>query len=340
MKQTISLVTLAILAILAGCAAPGTYYEESGSVFRTIYRIKYQSPRLLTEQIEAELQAFNLSLNPFNPNSIISKVNRNEPVEVDPWFAEVFRKAEEVSARSGGAFDATVAPLINLWGFGFSRMDSITPRMIDSIRTFVGYRKIRLEGTTVVKDDPRVILNFSAIAKGYACDVIARLLEREGVTNYMVEIGGEVAMRGINPNGECWRIGINKPQDDIEKPQDDIEGNIPELEDTVQPCKACGIATSGDYRNFYVRDGKKYAHTINPATGYPAAQNILSATVLAADCMTADAYATAFMVMGIERAVETARTIDGIDYFFIYTDSDGNRLVSFSDGMQPYLLNR
>jgi thiamine biosynthesis lipoprotein len=332
MNRLIGIIILAGFGLLAGCTGQ-PYYEESGSVFHTLYRIKYQSPRLLTQQIDAELQAFNLSLNPFNPNSIISKVNRNEPVEVDEWFANVFRKAEEISDRSGGAFDATVAPYINLWGFGFSRMDSVTPRMIDSLRTFVGYRKIRLEGKAVVKDDPRITLNFSAIAKGYACDVIARLLEREGVTNYMVEIGGEVAMRGVNPNGECWRIGINKPEDDA-------EGNLTALEDTVQPCKPCGIATSGDYRNFYIKDGVKYAHTINPATGYPAGQNILSATVLAGDCMTADGYATAFMVLGIERAVALARSIPDIEYFFIYSDNDGNRLVSFSDGMQPYLSNR
>lgn len=324
---------LAGSGLLAGCAGQATYYEESGSVFHTLYTIKYRSPRPLTEQIDAELQAFNLSLNPFNPRSIISKVNKNEPVEVDEWFADVFHKAQEISIRSDGAFDATVAPLVNLWGFGFSRADSVTPRMIDSIKTFVGYRKIRLEGRTVVKDDPRVMLNFSSIAKGYACDVVARLLEREGATDYMVDIGGEVTMRGVNQNGACWRIGINKPEDDA-------EGVRFGWEDVVQPCKPCGIATSGDYRNFYVKDGVKYAHTINPATGYPAGQNILSATVIADDCMTADGYATAFMVVGIERAVEIARSVPEIAYFFIFSDSEGNHLVSFSDNMQPYLRNR
>ncbi|MDR2810107.1 MAG: FAD:protein FMN transferase [Tannerellaceae bacterium] len=332
-KNIVHLLFIACLALLAGCVGKGEYFEESGKVFHTLYRIKYQAPQLLTEKIDAELQTFNLSLNPFHPHSIISKVNKNEPVEVDELFTEVFRKAQEIYNRSNGAFDPTVAPFINLWGFGFSRIDSVTPHMIDSIKTFVGYNKIRLEGKTVVKEDSRVILNFSAIAKGYACDVIARLLEREGVTNYMVEIGGEVTMRGVNPQGECWRIGINKPEDDT-------EGANTALEEILRPCKPCGIATSGDYRNFYVKDGVKYAHTINPATGRPANQNILSATVVADDCMTADGYATAFMVMGIEKAVETARTIPGIEYFFIYSDSDNNYLVSYSDGIQPYLLNR
>jgi thiamine biosynthesis lipoprotein len=333
MNKLTAIVPVFCFGLLAGCAGKQTYYEESGSVFHTLYSIKYQAPRLLTEEIDAELQAFNLSLNPFNPNSIISKVNRNEPVEVDEYFAEVFNKAQEVSARSGGAFDATVAPLVNLWGFGFSREDSVSAQTIDSIKSFVGYHKIRLEGKKVAKDDLRVILNFSAIAKGYACDVIARLLEREGAANYMVEIGGEVTMKGLNPNGECWRIGINKPEDDE-------AGAGAALEDVVQPCKPCGMATSGDYRNFYIKDGMKYAHTIDPYTGYPAGQNILSATVIADDCMTADAYATAFMVMGVEKAVKTARSISGIDYFFIYSDPEGNHLTSFSDGMQPYLSNR
>jgi thiamine biosynthesis lipoprotein len=318
-------ITLLFLSI-AGCTGGKEYYEESGSVFHTLYHIKYQAPRPLTDGIDAELEAFNLSLNPFNPNSIITKVNNNEDVEVDEWFAEVFNKAKEVSVLSGGAFDATVAPLINLWGFGFSRMDSITPAMIDSIKTFIGHDRIHLKGRKVVKDDPRITLNFSAIAKGYACDVIARLLEREGVTNYMVEIGGEVTMRGVNHNGECWRIGIKKPTDDT-------EGADTSIEDIIRPCKPCGIATSGDYRNFYVRDGIRYGHTIDPATGYPAGQNILSATVMAPDCMTADAYATAFMVMGIERAVATARTIKDIEYFFIFTDATGEPLISFSDNM-------
>jgi thiamine biosynthesis lipoprotein len=321
------------LGWLPACVSEGEYYEQSGSVFHTLYNIKYQCPELLTDKIDAELQAFNLSLNPFNPNSIISKVNNNVDVEVDEWFAEVFNKAQEVYVRSGGAFDATVAPLVNLWGFGFSRVDSVAPYMIDSIREFVGYGKIRLEGKRVVKDDPRVMLNFSAIAKGYACDVVARLLESEGVTNYMVEIGGEVCLRGVNRNGDCWRIGINKPVDDV-------AGGEAVLEDIVRPCKACGVATSGDYRNFYVKDGVRYGHTINPATGYPAGQNILSATVVAEDCMTADAYATAFMVMGIEKAVEFAGAVEGIDYFFIFSDDQGNNLVSFSDGMGAYLLNR
>lgn len=321
------------ILMFTACTKQKQYFEESGSVFHTIYHIKYEGSEILTEKIDAEFQKFNLSLNPFNPNSIISKVNRNEPVEVDDWFIEVFNRAKEVSDHSEGIFDITCAPLVNLWGFGFSKMDSVTPQMIDSIKQFVGYQKVRLDGRKVVKDDSRILLNCSAIAKGYASDVIARLLEREGIKNYMVEIGGEVTMKGVNQNGKCWRIGINKPEDDSTGVKNDIE-------EVVQLCKKGGVATSGNYRNYYVKDGKKYAHTIDPRTGYPSEQSILSATIVAEDCITADAYATAFMAMGLEKAREAAKNIPGIEYYVIYSDENGKHQIEYSTGMLQYLPNR
>lgn len=333
MYKKIYLVVSLWILIFAACTKQKQYFEESGSVFHTIYHIKYEGSELLTEKIDAEFQKFNLSLNPFNPNSIISKVNRNEPVEADDWFIEVFNKAKEVSDHSEGVFDITCAPLVNLWGFGFSKMDSVTPQMIDSIKQFVGYQKVRLDGRKVIKDDPRTLLNCSAIAKGYASDVIARLLEREGVENYMVEIGGEVTMKGVNQNGKCWRIGINKPEDDSTGIKNDV-GEVVEL------CKKGGVATSGNYRNYYIKDGKKYAHTIDPRTGYPSEQSILSATIVAGDCITADAYATAFMAMGLEKAREAAKNIPGIEYYVIYTDENGKHQIEYSTGMLQFLPNR
>lgn len=333
MCKKISLVACLWILIFTACTKQKQYFEESGSVFHTIYHIKYEGSELLTEKIDAEFQKFNLSLNPFNPNSIISKVNQNEPVEVDDWFMEVFNKAKDVSDHSEGVFDITCAPLVNLWGFGFSKMDSVTPQMIDSIKQFVGYQKVRLDGRKILKDDPRILLNCSAIAKGYASDVIARLLEREGIENYMVEIGGEVTMKGVNQNGKCWRIGINKPEDDSTGIKNDV-GEVVEL------CKKGGVATSGNYRNFYIKDGKKYAHTIDPRTGYPSEQSILSATIVAEDCITADAYATAFMAMGLEKAREAAKNIPGIEYYVIYTDENGKHQIEYSDGMLQYLPNR
>ncbi|MDR0394659.1 MAG: FAD:protein FMN transferase [Tannerella sp.] len=322
---------LPVCCFCTSCTSHTPYYEESGSVFHTVFQIKYQSPEVLTDKIDAELRRFNLSMNPFNPNSIISKVNRNEDVEVDDWFITVFHKAMEVSENSGGYFDVTVAPFINLWGFGVGKSDNISPQKIDSIFPFVGYRKIRIDNRRVLKDDPRITLNFSAIAKGYASDVIAALLEREGVENYMIYIGGEVTAKGKNPQGACWQIGIAKPEDDS-------TGIKNEVFRIVRLCGKHGFATSGNYRNFYIKDGKKYAHTINPQTGYPSEQNLLSATVIAPDCMTADAYATAFMVMGVEAACRLAASIPEIEYFLIYADeTTGRYKTTYSDGIKSML---
>ncbi len=333
MSKQILLSFVFLSVLFSSCKQEKYYYEERGSVFHTIYTIRYQSPRPLTAEIDAEFRKFNLSLNPFNPNSIISKVNNNEPVELDEWFVEVFNKAQEVSAKSNGAFDITCAPIINLWGFGFANMDSVSQHMIDSLKTFTGYEKIRLENGSIVKDDPRVILNTSAIAKGFSCDVIARLLEKEGVENYMIDIGGEMMISGVNQNGDCWRIGIAKPEDDS-------TGMINITKEVVQLCKKAGFATSGNYRNYYVKNGKKYAHTIDPVSGYPTEKSILSATVVANDCMTADAYATVFMVLGVEQAAEFAKKVPELEYFLIYTGEHGEERVMYSEGMLKYLPNR
>ena len=313
------------------CTQKKQYYAERGRVFNTFYNIKYQAPEPLTDKIDAELQAFNLSMNPFDPNSIISKVNRNEEVEVDEWFTVVFNKAMEVSANSDGAFDVTVAPLINLWGFGFEKVDSISQQTIDSIKAFVGYQKVRIENKRVVKDDPRIKLNFSAISKGYASDIVASVLEREGIENYMVEIGGEVTVKGKNPNGICWQM-------EIPKPIDDPTGMIKVRDTIVRLCYSSGIATSGDYRNYYIKDGKKYSHTIDPLTGYPSGKSIRSATIVAPDCMTADAYATVFMVLGVEAAEKIAAKVPEIEYYLIYDEDESGRYSKkYSEGMKSML---
>lgn len=333
MTQGIKITGALLLSFIlcVACTQQEQYYVESGSVFHTLYHIKYKAPKLLTDKIDAELQAFNLSMNPFNPNSIIAKVNRNEDVIVDEWFETVFNKSMEVSKHSNGAFDVTAAPFINLWGFGFEKSDSVSQEKIDSIKAFVGYQKVRIENKRVIKDDPRVKLNFSAIAKGYASDVIANLLEREGVENYMIEIGGEIVTKGKNPNGDCWQIGISKPEDEM-------TGINNHTESKMNLCNKCGLATSGNYRNYYIKDGKKYAHTIDPRTGYPSEQSLLSATIIAPDCMTADAYATAFMAMGLEAACQMAVNIPEIEYYLIYSENEtGQYQIRQSEGIQSIL---
>lgn len=308
------------------------YYKEQGEIFHTSFHIKYAYSRSLSDEIMAELNKFDLSLNPFNKNSIISKVNNNEPVELDSFFITVFNKSEEVSKMTDGKFDITCSPLINAWGFGFKNMDNVTPQVLDSLEQFVGYEKIKLENGKIVKTDPRVQLNTSAIAKGYSCDVIADLLKRHGIENYMVEIGGEVAAKGINAKGEYWHIGVDKPMDDSTAMHRELQ--------TILSINDKCVATSGNYRNYYIKDGKKYAHTIDPTTGYPAEQDILGATVIADDCMTADAYATAFMASGLKKSEEIAKKVPELLYYFIYTKPDGATGIAYSEGFEQFFTDK
>lgn len=309
------------------------YFQEYGEIFATYYNIKYAYSRSLKKEIESAFREFDLSLNPFLENSIITKVNRNEPVVLDSLFLHVFSKSEEVSKKSGGKFDITVSPLINAWGFGFQNMDNVTPEMIDSLKTFVGYEKISIDDQgKILKSDPRVQINTSAIAKGYACDFIADLLERYEIEHYMVEIGGEIAAKGVNDQGMCWRIGIDKPIDDK-------TGLVHDLQVIISLCDK-SMATSGNYRNYYMLEGKKYAHSIDPHTGYPSEQDILGATVIADDCMTADAYATAFMTMGLEASKKLAEELPELDYYFIYENEDGTFGITYSNGFDQYFVNK
>jgi len=275
------------------------------------------------------LQRFDDSLNPFKENSIIGKVNNNVPVKLDSMFLKVFNKSMEVARITDGKFDITASPFINAWGFGFKDMDNVTKEKIDSMKPFVGYNKIRIENGEIVKDDPRVQINTSGISKGYSCDVVAYMLQELGIKNYMVEIGGEITMKGVNEKGNCWRIGIDKPTDDSTAMRR-------ELQIILSICDKA-VATSGNYRNYYMKDGVKYSHTIDPLTGYPSEQNILGATIIADDCMTADAYATAFMAMGLDKSVGVAHKIPGLHYYFIYVKPDGSVDSMFSDEFDQFL---
>lgn len=325
-----------IATLFVGCKSnskeeKATYQEESGEIFHTYFHIKYEYNRSVKEEIMEALQNFDQSLNPFKENSIIDKVNNNMPATLDSLFVEVFEKSMEVSRKTDGMFDVTASPFINAWGFGFKNMDQVTPEKIDSMKAFVGYKKIRIEDGVIVKDDPRVQINTSAIAKGYSCDVVAYVLQDLGIENYMVEIGGEITMRGTNEKGDCWRIGIDKPTDDSLAMQR-------ELQLILSICDKA-VATSGNYRNYYMKDGVKYSHTIDPKTGYPSEKDILGATIIADDCMTADAYATAFMAMGVEKSVEVAKTIPGLHYYFIYVTSDGEVTNMFSDDFGQFMVD-
>lgn len=306
------------------------YQKDTGFIFGTVYNITYQYDKSLKADIEAELKKVDGSLSPFNKHSIITKINRNEDVTVDKMFADVFNLARQISTETDGAFDITVAPLVNAWGFGFKNDTQPTRHAIDSLKQFTGYMKVSLDGMKVSKKDPRMMLDCSAIAKGYACDVVAEYLRRRGIENFMVEIGGEIVTQGINEKRLPWKIGVTKPVDDSLNTNQELQ--------TVLNVTNKAMATSGNYRNFYYKNGKKYAHTIDPVTGYPVQHNILSATVIADNCATADAYATAFMVMGLDKAKAVLGRHPELMAYFIYSDKNGNNAVWFSPTMRDKIV--
>ena len=306
------------------------YQHDEGFIFGTVYHITYQSDENLQQGIEAELKKVDQSLSPFNKTSIISQVNRNEPVEVNSMFKEVFTLAEKISKETQGAFDITVAPMVNEWGFGFKKGVEPTQQVLDSIRALVGYQKVKLDGNYMKKQDPRIMLDCSAIAKGYGSDIVARYLKQKGINNFMVEIGGEIVTSGQNDKKEDWRIGVNKPTDD--------SLNTNQALQAVLGVSNMAMATSGNYRNFYYKNGKKYAHTIDPATGYPVQHSILSATVLAKNCATADAYATSFMVLGMDGAKKILVNHPELMAYLIYSDAKGNNQIWFSPSMKKKIL--
>ena len=305
------------------------FQKDEGMVFGTIYHITYQSDTNYQKEIEAELQKVDNSLSPFNKTSIISRVNRNEKVKVDEMFSEVFQLAEKISGETDGAFDITVAPMVNAWGFGFKTCNPPTKQTIDSLRAIVGFHTVSLQDGYVIKKNPKTMLDCSAIAKGYGTDVVARFLKKKGVQNFMVEIGGEIVVNGNSEKLQPWRIGINKPTDDSLNTSQAIQD--------VVSVSNIAMATSGNYRNFYYKNGKKYAHTIDPKTGYPVQHNILSATVFADDCATADAYATSFMVLGLDGAKKILEKHPELCAYLIFSDQKGSNQIWYSPSLQKKL---
>ena len=306
------------------------YQHDKGMIFGTVYHVTYQNSDNLNDQIVAELNKVDSSLSMFNKQSVITKANDNQDIEVDQMFGDVFTLARTVSADTDGAFDITVAPLVNAWGFGFKSGNMPSRHTIDSLRTFVGYKRVELHDSRIVKADPRVMLDCSAIAKGYGCDVVAELLRRKGIDNFMVEIGGEVVTSGISEKRVPWKIGVTKPSDDSLSVNNELQ--------TVLNITDKAMATSGNYRNFYYKNGKKYAHTIDPATGYPVQHSLLSATVISDRCAKADAYATAFMVMGLEKAKKVLDRHRDLMAYLIYSDHKGEYKVWFSPSLRDKII--
>ena len=302
------------------------YQHDKGAIFGTTYSIIYQNNENLNKEIMAALNEVDQSMSTFNKGSVISKINRNEQVQPDKMFVDVFQLANKISIETNGAFDVTVAPLVNAWGFGFKNGVHPTPQTIDSLKQFIGYQKVAYVNERIKKQDPRLMLDFSAIAKGYGSDVVANLLKRKGIENFMVEIGGEIVTRGISEKRLPWKVGVTKPTDDSLNVNQELQ--------TILNVTDKSMATSGNYRKFYYKNGKKYAHTIDPNTGYPVQHNILSSTVLAKTCAEADAYATAFMVLGLDKAKKVLEQHPELMAYFIYSDKNGKNAVWFSPSLK------
>ena len=303
------------------------YFTSQGLVFGTTYHITYLYFEDLTEQINSTLKNVDDALSMFNPESTISTVNRAREIQVDDTlFLKVFRRAMEISEWTDGAFDITVAPAVNAWGFGFKHAEDVRESTIDSLRNIIGYRKISENNGLITKESPDVMLDCSAIAKGFGSDMVASMFRSMGINNFMIEIGGEIVLSGRNREGNRWRIGINRPDDDSLSTNNQLQ--------TIISATNIAIATSGNYRNFYVKDGRKYAHTIDPHTCMPVSHSLLSATVFAKDCATADAIATSMMVMGIDSARVLCERHPELGAYFIYQTPDGEMATSSTPGLE------
>ena len=306
------------------------YQKNADFIFGTTYHITYQCDSSMAAGIKAELLKVDQSLSPFNDKSVITAVNQNKAVQLDSMFLDVYNLALQISEETDGAFDITVAPLVNAWGFGFKNSALPSSYQVDSLRQIVGYQKVSLENGHIKKKDPRIMLDCSAIAKGYGCDVIAKYLRSRGVKNFMVEIGGEIVTSGLNPDRLPWKVGVTKPSDDSLSTSHELQ--------TVLNVTDMAMATSGNYRNFYYKGGKKYAHTIDPKTGFPVQHNILSATVIAKSCAEADAYATSFMVMGLEKAQKVMERRPELMAYIIYSDQNGENAVWYSPSLRNKIV--
>lgn len=328
--------TLIVVLLLTACQNKKSEYKKiSGFAQGTTYNITYENSTNedYSQDIDSILKAFDKSCSIYDSTSIISKINNNDPgVEADDWFVAVFNKSAEVNTASGGAFDITVGPVVNAWGFGVGPVAKHDTAYIDSLLQYVGMEKVKLEGRKVIKKYPGVKLDVNALAQGFSVDVVCDFFKSKGIRNYLVEIGGEVRGKGTNARDKYWHIGIDKPSEGNMNPGKALQAII-EINNK-------SLATSGNYRAFYEEKGVKYAHTIDPKTGFPARNTLLSATVVCDDCMTADAYATSFMVVGLEKSKELLAKLKGIEVYFVYSNQQGEYDVYFSEGMKNMIVEQ
>jgi FAD:protein FMN transferase len=302
----------------------------SGNTMGTTYRIVYLDAqnRNFQGSVDSLLLVFNQSLSTYIQNSELSRFNQGDSLIFEsPFMFPVLESSKEIFELTNGAFDPTVGPLVNLWGFGPEGPQLKDSVNINILLNLVDFNAIAFDNVQVKKLKPKMYLDFSAIAKGYGVDIVAEFLEAKGIDNMLVEIGGELVAKGTNENGELWKVGVSKPEE-LTKP------------DELYSIIALGnkaMATSGNYRNYYEAGGMRISHTIDPATGRPVKHGLLSATVVAENCMKADALATALMVMGTEKAIELQSKNPDFQIFLIYNDENGQMKSFASEGIIPFL---
>lgn len=322
-----------LIALLSSCNPSARDQKISflGETQGTYYSIIYfdKEGRDLQGEIDSLLMAFDLSASIWKPHSIISRVNNNDTVTIDTWFKDIFRVAYQVSEETNGAFDMTVGPLVNAWGFGFAEKQDPDMEQIDSLLQYVNYQSVRVEGNHVIKKNPNIRIDFNAIAQGYSVEVIASFLSGQGIHNFLVDIGGEVYASGEKPGGIPWKVGIERPAESKDDPRE-IQVKVT-LTDKA-------LATSGSYRKYYVIDSVRYPHTIDPATGYPVRHSLLSVSVMTDNCALADAYATAFMVMGVDKAKLFLTDHPELQAFFISSTPEGEFSIYATKGFWEYVV--
>ena len=312
-----SCIAVLCVCFAVSCRQSDSYNSIDGVIWNTTYHITYNSDLNLTDSVIATLRDVGRSVSAFDSMSVVSKINRNEDVALDTHFLKVFSKSVEINSITDGAFDPTISPLINAWGFGYAQAAADT-LAVDSLLQFVGLSKCRIDGDRLVKEDSRTTFNFSAIAKGYGCDCVAEMFRRNGINDFLIEIGGEIVASGRSPKGRAWNVAVQAPSDNLR-----ADAQI------VVQFTDMAMATSGNYRNYRQENGRRIAHTIDPVTGRPKQTDVVSATIVASDCMQADAYATACMVMGGQDARYMIET-QGIAAFLILDDGSTWSSTAFS----------
>ena len=335
MNHLISIFPVIFLTLsLASCSPQPEYAELNGLTQGTTYHIVVEKiPGLdvmtLRQDIEKLFTEIDNSLSIYNDSSVISAINANRSDLTDTLFREVFRDAVEVSEESGGLFDITIGPLVKSWGFGPDAMKRFNPSMLDSLLALVGMDKVRLEGDRIIKADPDMFIDVNAIAQGYTVDLVADLIVSRGIKQCLAEVGGEVRTVG-DKNGMGWKVGIDTPADGNYTPGADIQARI-RLDDRA-------LATSGNYRKFFVENGVKYSHTIDPRTGYPVKHTLLSATIIAPTGAVADAWATACMVGGKDEAISFIEKYDFLEGYLIWSDENGMMRSWISEGVTKFII--